>query len=320
MPHNLEPKLVSLFERALDAIKSCPQGAITGAAGLILAGCELPPRLEKQALAGPIHVSLPRGATAGKEVVAHRHANHTGVWKTVAGVPIATPGDCLAQIACDTVAARYIPPNSRKVPWESLSRRGKVTRLRRILGLAKSPYQWTNFVVDPHLAFLELVMAADSLMRRANPLISKADLTASIAELGPRSGVRVLRRALARSEPGTDSNPETWMRLVLIDAGAPRGIVNQQVAVPNSDAPKLLDLRLRGYAAALEYQGAYHFETEEQRRRDMRRREELRSAGFVMIEVWNDDLRNQNRVVVRVAEEVARFEGVRLPASKRPAV
>ncbi|MDR1189020.1 MAG: hypothetical protein LBK95_16485, partial [Bifidobacteriaceae bacterium] len=225
-----------------------------------------------------------------------------------------SPGDCLAQLGADRVAAGYKPPWSGLVPWESLSRRGKVNRLRRILGLASPKPRLADFRVDPDRAFLELVMAADSLMREKGPRLSKAELAASVESLSRRPGSRAARMAVALSEPRTASNPETWTRIVLLDAGLPRGIPNDRVEDPRGGTTRFIDVRVEGYRIGIEYQGGYHFEKAEVGYEDMVRREQLRELGWVMVEAGRRDGPDQSRLVRRVAIEIARIERLRLPS------
>ncbi|MDR1187042.1 MAG: hypothetical protein LBK95_06245, partial [Bifidobacteriaceae bacterium] len=76
-------QLFDLVEKARAAALKCPGGVVTGAAGLVLADCELPPRLEKLACEAPVQISLPRARSYFHDVPAHRHAVPAGPWLTI---------------------------------------------------------------------------------------------------------------------------------------------------------------------------------------------------------------------------------------------
>jgi hypothetical protein len=166
------------------------------------------------------------------------------------------------------------------------------------------------------LAFLEIIMVADALMRPGHGrfgAVSRADIAAGIELLGQRPGVAAARKAVALAEPNVASPPETWVRMVMLDAGLPRGIPNAPVRPRGGGSNRFLDVRVGTYAMGVEYQGAWHFEESGQARDDLERREQLRDLGIVIIEAKSEDLRDQRRLVGRVAREIARFEGLRLP-------
>ncbi|MDR2378070.1 MAG: hypothetical protein LBD70_01395 [Bifidobacteriaceae bacterium] len=306
-------QFASLLERARVAVDSTPGGLVTGAAGLMLAGCELPPSWQSEVVNGPIKLSQGANRCRATRAEAHRHLKQTSQWLVVCGVPIASVGDCLAQIAADRIPPGHRFPHGDRVAWDRLSPRGKASRLRAIIDGRNWPL--ADFTSGPDKAFLSLVMVCDSLMRRGSPKFTKDDLAASVKALGARPGVRAARLAVELSEPGTDSNPETWVRLVLRDCGLPRGVVNRPVRDASGKIVRYEDVGLDKYPVGIEYQGHHHFESPEQVYQDMVRREQLRGLGRITIEVGARDLRDQTRLVRRAALELARLEGVRLPPS-----
>jgi hypothetical protein len=172
----------------------------------------------------------------------------------------------------------------------------------------------TDFTAGLNSVFLDLVVVTDALTRRTARLVKSLEvLIADINALGARPGVRVARLALKHCAPDTDSCPETWVRLAMLDAGLPAGIPNVVVASSSGGPKRFIDVGLEGYKIGVEYHGVYHFESNEQAYEDMRRREQLRALGWTIIEACRDDLPNQFRLIQRIAAETARAEGVRLP-------
>ncbi|MDR2565881.1 MAG: hypothetical protein LBC97_07450 [Bifidobacteriaceae bacterium] len=303
----------ALVERCNDAVDHSPGGMVTGAAALALSGCDLPRALEDEALNGPVEVSQGVARLRSASGRAHRHAKPAQPWRFTCGVPLAPPGDWLAQLAANHLPSGYYFPPTRRQSWDKLGRHGRARRLRTILGLGGLPWPLADFTVEPHRSFAGLVMAADALMRGEAAWVTKADLLGSVESLGARPGVKTARLVVALAEPGTDSNPETWVRPVLRDCGLPRGMVNRPVKDGSGKIVRYEDLGLEHYPAGIEYQGRYHFESVDQFYADMERREQLRCLGHAMIEVGAKDLRDQHRLVRRVATELARIEGVKLP-------
>ncbi|MDR1188657.1 MAG: hypothetical protein LBK95_14600 [Bifidobacteriaceae bacterium] len=310
----LDPQLlIQVLEKARVATDQCPCGAVTGAAGLALIGCELPRDLEREAVDGPVRLSADWASDRRSPVAVRRHRDPLPPWLTLDGVPIASPADCLVELVASHLPADYCVPFAARRPWADLSVTGQRRRLRRILELDGQPWPLTRFTRSPDREFLNLIMVADGLMRRKNPIMSKQELERGLDALGRRPGIRGAQLVVSLAEPGTDSVPETWVRVVMRDAGLPRGIPNRPVRDESGVVVRSDDLGVEGYPMAVEYQGGYHFKDAEQAYLDMERREQLRSLGRTMIEVGYKDLPDQTRLIRRIATEIALFEGWRLP-------
>lgn len=108
---------------------------------------------------------------------------------------------------------------------------------------------------------------------------------AAVADSHRRArGVRQLDKALTLFDAGAESPRETWLRLVVIDAGFPR---------PQTQIPVVIDGRRKYYLdmgwearlVALEYDGDHHRTDRIQFARDITRLEELADLGWTVIRV-----------------------------------
>ncbi|GAS90417.1 DUF559 domain-containing protein [Mycolicibacterium brisbanense] len=71
-------------------------------------------------------------------------------------------------------------------------------------------------------------------------------------------GLRQLESALDLYDPGAQSPQETWLRLMIIDAGYPRPQTQIPVLGPNGQPRYYLDMGWEEYKLAAEYDGAQH--------------------------------------------------------------
>jgi len=131
----------------------------------------------------------------------------------------------------------------------------------------------------------ELVMVADSIMRRVDPLGSRHDLLIGLARMGRRRGVTRLRSAYERSRPGTDSPKESELRLLIVDAGLPEPRVNHAILDGAGRFLALGDLVYAEYRILIEYDGGTHFADEQQIFHDIDRLDAVMASGWRVIRV-----------------------------------
>jgi very-short-patch-repair endonuclease len=97
-------------------------------------------------------------------------------------------------------------------------------------------------------------------------------------------GIRQLRTALALHDPGAQSPRETWLRLLLIEAGFPKP--RTQIPVPVGGRVKYyLDMGWENLKIAAEYDGDHHRTDQRQFNRDIIRLEELADLGWIVIRI-----------------------------------
>jgi hypothetical protein len=106
-----------------------------------------------------------------------------------------------------------------------------------------------------------------------------------------RRGVLQLRSLIPLVDPRSESPRESWIRLVILDAGLPSPEVQWWVVEDGVELWRL-DLAYPDQKVAVEYDGEeFHLRTEEQRAHDVQRRRWLADRGWVLIVVTKADLR-----------------------------
>lgn len=155
----------------------------------------------------------------------------------------------------------------------------------------------TAFDLARQLPSGEAVARLDALMR-ATPFSIEDVLLLAKRYAGVR-GLRRLRAALLLVDAGAASPKETWLRLLLIDAGLP--VPTTQIPVhENWRLVGLLDLGWEKYQVAVEYDGDHHRADRRQYVRDQRRLRKLKVMGWIVIQVIAED--RPDDIVRRVRE------------------
>jgi hypothetical protein len=186
---------------------------------------------------------------------------------------------------------------------------GVITRNQRVepdevtraAGLPVTALVRTAFDLARRLSRDEAVARLDALMR-ARPFRPEEALV--LAERYPRArGLRRLRVALPLIDPGAASPKETWLRLLLIDAGLPAP--QSQIPVnENWRTVGVLDMGWERYKVAAEYDGDHHRTNRRQYARDQWRLRKLEELGWIVIRVIAED--KPEDVVRRVREALIR--------------
>lgn len=128
------------------------------------------------------------------------------------------------------------------------------------------------------------------------------DEAADLAARYPgRRGIRGARRALSLLDGGAQSPKETWLRLILIEAGLPRPAT--QIPVHDSAGTLIayLDMGWPDLMVAVEYDGEQHRTDRRQYTWDLRRLELLEQLGWIVIRVVAGDRREDIPRRVRAA-------------------
>jgi hypothetical protein len=173
-------------------------------------------------------------------------------------------------------------------------------------------YCWVQVASDADLD--DMVRLADGLTRRRHPATTIDALRLALDNLGPARGVRLARSALELARPGTDSPPETDLRLVLVRAGLPTPTVNLPVRDFTGRVIFWLDLGYDWAKLAIEYDGAIHVGSREQMEADIVRRRRLEDLGWRIITVSRADLAHRTTDLVRSVRDALAGRG-RPPAT-----
>lgn len=146
------------------------------------------------------------------------------------------------------------------------------------------------------------VIALDALVNATGLSLSAVD--ALVAGQPGRRGIRRARKSLAMVDGGSQSPKETWLRLLVVSAGLPR----PQTQIPIHDGQgnvfAYLDMGWEDIRVAVEYDGEQHRNQRDQYIWDIRRREMLDDAGWLVIRVVAGD--KASHVVSRVRSAFAR--------------
>ncbi len=131
-----------------------------------------------------------------------------------------------------------------------------------------------------------LVQAVARLDALANAADFKINDVLELADRHPHTrGLRQLEKALDLIDPGAQSPKETWLRLLLIEAGFPRP--STQIPVLGADGyPRyFLDMGWEDIMLAIEYDGEQHRVSRDQFVKDVERLEYIQRVGWTHIRV-----------------------------------
>ncbi len=171
----------------------------------------------------------------------------------------------------------------------------------RVAGLPATTPARTAFDLARQLPTGEAVARLDALTR-AKPFSSGDVLRLARRYPGVR-GLRRLRATLPLVDGGAASPKETWLRLLLIDAGLP--VPTTQIPVhDNWRLVALLDMGWERYRLGVEYDGDHHRADRRQYVRDHTRLRRLEGLGWVVIRVIAED--DPDDVLRRVREALHR--------------
>lgn len=173
--------------------------------------------------------------------------------------------------------------------------RGVITRNERIRddevttvdGVTLTTTARTALDLGTHLDRDDAVTRLDALAHATG--ISAADVEPLLVRHRGARGVRRARDAIALMDAGGTSPKETWLRLLVLDAGLP--IPRPQLMVHNGDHYPLayLDLGWERYRVAAEYDGDQHRKDRKQYLKDISRLRMLERLGWTVVRVVAED-------------------------------
>jgi hypothetical protein len=141
--------------------------------------------------------------------------------------------------------------------------------------------------VARHLPRGEAVAHLDALVA-ATGIDPAAVLSLADRYPGAR-GIRRARTAVSLTDTGAQSPRESWLRLLLIDAGYPRPVT--QIPVSDGYTTAFIDLGWDEPKIGLEYEGAQHQADRGQFVRDIGRHDMLEELGWLIIRVVKEHSR-----------------------------
>jgi hypothetical protein len=269
-----------LATRARAALLVAPPGSLVcGATALALAGVRLPQRVAALAR-GPVQVVVPRESgwhSRRPELLCFRSRTLPPRQpRGLQGIAMALLPHCWMQITAQLM---------RGPGWDPTRKH-------------ETPTTPGVFLEPRKTAFLEAVQVGDRLMARKNPLVAHGDFASYVRSAVNVRGVGSGRVVFGHLRPGTDSTMESWLRLVVWDAGFPDPVVNHPVTAAGRS--RFLDLAWPELMIDLEFHGRQHFHEWEQAYNDVHRRGQLQVQGWTTIEATEDDLISPGALLYRL--------------------
>jgi very-short-patch-repair endonuclease len=157
-------------------------------------------------------------------------------------------------------------------------------------GLPLTTVARTAYDIGRRGRLLEAVTRLDALGNAAAFSTEVVDELA-VAHRGSR-GTRQLRTALALHDAGAQSPQETWLRLLLLDAGFPKPRTQIPVWI-GGRVKYYLDMGWEDLKIAVEYDGEHHRTDRSQFNRDILRLEELADLGWIVIRIASGTPRHE---------------------------
>jgi len=194
------------------------------------------------------------------------------------------------------------PPAGLIVRDESLG----ADEVTRVAGLPVTTVARTAFDLGRHLPRALAVERLDALMRAT--WFSTEDVLALAKRHDGARGLRRLRAALPLVDRGAASPKETWLRLLLVDAGFP--VPTTQIPIQNTwGLLAMLDMGWEEFQVAAEYDGDQHRSDRGRYVWDQKRARLIADYGWKVIRVIKED---------RAADVVGRVRDALVSRGWRP--
>ncbi|MGB3474027.1 MAG: DUF559 domain-containing protein [Mycobacterium sp.] len=186
-------------------------------------------------------------------------------------------------IPIELVWSNTRPPQGLIVREETLAD----DEVTRVAGMPVTTSARTAYDLARHLPRGKALARLDALAR-ATPFGAEDVLLMAKHHRGAR-GLRRLRTVLPLVDAGAASPKETWLRLLLVDAGLPTPTTQIPVCDRSYSPFAYLDLGWEKYRVAAEYDGDQHRTDRPQYVRDHQRQRRLEAVGWINIRVINED-------------------------------
>ena len=162
------------------------------------------------------------------------------------------------------------------------------------IGISTRPRTWLDLA--RRLSLPELVCMGDELIRiprfdlegRSEPFATIDGMRSMVSRHPNLQGIVRARAALDLMRVGSDSGPETLLRLAMCDAGLPEPDLQLPLR-PGSPGCPTADLGYRRRRLAVQYDGGHHL-VSAQILSDRRRDKAFESAGWTVLILTKDDL------------------------------
>ncbi|GAA1752859.1 hypothetical protein [Aeromicrobium alkaliterrae] len=198
--------------------------------------------------------------------------------------------------------------HQRRIPGIVLHRRLGSLHPRDVSGFPTLGPDRTFVDVAQRISLPELVSFGDHLVHRQ--LTTPDDLRA-YAETHHIDGVRRARRIAPLVRAGAESPQETRVRLMLRFGRLPEPEVNAEIRDADGAFIARGNLVYRAWKVVVEYDGFHHLRDRRTWQHDLRRRELLEAAGWIVIVITAADLERPASVPARAHDALTRrgYEG-----------
>ncbi|MCV7410994.1 hypothetical protein AWC05_26695 [Mycobacterium florentinum] len=228
---------------------------------------------------------------AGANLTPITRAHAAWLWSRRRGVVAGQSASALhgAKWVSHQAPAQLLYPHRRPPPGiRTWIGRVADNEMQLINGMSTTTPARTAFDLACRNPVSNAVVAIDALVRATRLDIADVELIAERYK-GHRN-VRRARRALKLVDGGADSPRETWLRLLLIEAGYPRPRTQIPVYGQYSELVAVLDMGWEDIKVGVEYEGDHHRTDRRQFNRDIARYEALTELGWVIVRVTAEDL------------------------------
>lgn len=227
-----------------------------------------------------------------------------------AAVDVSTPNE-IGRVRCRGVNGHRHPPDSSEYPCSLPDYDEWVPVTRPLLAVQQAAGA---------LPFPELVVALDFLLhrdrRRYDPhLQSSPDEIARFAEAATGRGAARFRRAAALVRVGAESRMETLMRLGAVRVGLPELRLQAELHDSRGEWIGRFDAVDEETRSIFEYDGEQHFSSRKQRRRDPRKHQAARDAGWRILVFYHEDIAEGSLSIGRKMLDFSRRAQKRVPAT-----
>ncbi|MGV8882697.1 MAG: endonuclease domain-containing protein [Rhodoglobus sp.] len=171
--------------------------------------------------------------------------------------------------------------------------------IQQLNGIRLTSPARTWFDLSSVLPLDDLVAVGDYFIHRDRRLTTRHEITLRLDSLFGKRGIRQARQAVHLLRDHSDSRPESKTRVAFVLGGLPEPEINHAFVDAESGKKIRPDFIFRKERVIIEYQGDYH-RTKDQWRKDMTRRARLEAAGWYVMEINADDLRNPEELVARI--------------------
>jgi very-short-patch-repair endonuclease len=229
---------------------------------------------------------------AGTDLTATMRAHAAWLWSRRRGVIAGHSASALhgAKWVNDRAPAQLLYQHRRPPPGiRTWLDRVADDEIQLVDGMATTTPARTAFDLACRNPVGKAVAAIDALARATRLDVAAAE--AIVERYRGHRNIRRARNALRLVDAGAESPRETWLRLLIIEAGYPRPQTQIPVYGDYGELVAVLDMGWEEIKVAAEYEGDHHRTNRRQFNRDIARLDALTDLGWIVVRVTAEDVR-----------------------------